>query len=341
MRIRPPGGSTKTPAPLDASPATSAPARGAPAPDRVEVRKRLELPTRADELPRWFQGRERLADVTLSVDQLPELARLVAGASARNPYIAPAVVMDLDGTLREGSLTPDLLRSMFLGSSASVKAAEQGVLRGRGEAPAAAQGSSESWLKRGWSKLLASLVVASSPIPFTGRTEAQVELMTRGLLEQGQFGKVFEGIRPFIRSAEAAGLQTFIVSAGFEAPARVVGEHLGIPRERVRGTRAFTVADHILPVPKLPLPFAGGKSDATTGLLRDAGLPPDASPALVLGDNPSLTDSGLVKRGWVDAVIEPDARNQAYIEQALARGEMVFAVDVYRQADGTPIQRFG
>lgn len=305
---------------------------------------RLQLPSSADALPRWFEGRRSVEDVTLGMDQLPELIRLLARGTPKadgDTKVVPAVVMDLDKTVREGSLTPDVARAVLHGMSSAVDAVKAGAERGRKPPSAATQGAERHWFLTPLKKALTGLAVASGPLPFTGRTEAEVEGLTRALLDQTGGGRIFHGIREAVREMERQDLRPFIVTAGLEAPARVVGERIGVPREHIRGTRPVTTpGGHILPLPQLPLPFAEGKSTAMSDAFQANGIDANANPVLVMGDNPVITDSGLVQRGWVDAIVEPDAQGRAYIEAALARGEKVFAIDVHRLNNGSPVRRF-
>lgn len=286
-----------------------------------------------------------MEDVTLGMERLPELIRLLAQAEGpmkvRGRVIVPAVVMDLDDTLREGSLTPEVARALACRTSGAVRGVSEGAARGRRATRPAEAGGAEHWFTLPLQRALTRLAVAAGPALFTGLTEPEVEAATRAVLVHTRGGKIFEGVRETVRAADQAEVPTFIVTAGLEAPARVVAEVLGIPRERVHGTRPLKTRDGtILPFPKGTLPFGAGKSDAVTSLFSANGLDPRADPFLVLGDNPLVTDSGLVRRGYVKAIVEPDARGRAYIEEALARGELVFAIDVRRRRDGRPVEKF-
>lgn len=301
----------------------------------------LALPETAAELPRWFEGKKTIEDVTLHMSELPKLLRLLKDVpQVAGRKLVPAVVMDLDKTLRDGNLTPELAKALFSKASPVVQATELGIEAGRGPINAARLGASGYWLDTALKRLLTGLASAATPLPFVGRTEAEVEALTHALLDRTGEAGIFDGVRPALAAMKSAGLEPFIVTAGLEAPARAVAERLGVPKDHVRGTRPLELNGFFMPVPELPTPVLGGKSVAISRLFEEAGWPRNADPVLVMGDNPTITDTGLMKRGWVDAIIDPDARGTKYIEDSLARGNMAFAVNVKPRGDRSTGQTY-
>lgn len=185
---------------------------------------------------------------------------------------------------------------------------------------------------------------------FAGHTEAEVLALSHEAIDAVGFtGKFFEGAREMIGALKEIGINTEVISAGFEPMIRAAAIRLGIEPEHVHGTRSKLDPEGRITGEPLRITTGPQKASLAREIVRQRALELGVSPArldalrplLAHGDSPSVNDRDLLDFAHTAVVVEPESKADVEIAlQRLADGRSVFVLDYQTTVDGEAADRF-